>query len=84
MPHQEALRVDRRHANATASSSAPLTTEEIYGLQYAAGFILWPLKKKLKKSRHPLCNSLLLCLFDLLDERDENADTFAAWITEIN
>ncbi len=57
-----------------------LTDEETYGLRYAAGYIPRMLKKKLMKS---LKRSLLLCLWDLLDEGDEktadSADS-AAWV----
>ncbi len=68
----------------TAQHTMTLTDEETYGLRYAAGYIPRLLKKKLMKSRHPLKRSLLLCLWDLLDEGDEKTADSAAWVEAVN
>ena len=62
----------------------PLTLEETFGLRYAAGYIPRSLRKKLTKSKHPLKNDLLLCLFDLLDEGDDNDHESKRWVESIN
>ena len=52
-------------------------------LRYAAGCVPRMLKKKLKKSTHPLREDILLCLLDLLDDVDENEES-TEWIQLIN
>ena len=62
----------------------PLTLEETFGLQYAAGYIPRSLRKKITKSKHPPKNDLLLCLFDLLDEEDDADHDSKRWMESIN
>ena len=49
-----------------------------------AGFIPRAVKKNLLKSRHPLKKALLLCLYDLLDDGDEEHDDTCQWIDLID
>ena len=53
-------------------------------LRYAAGYIPRALRKKLSKSRHPLKDDIQLCLFDLLDDGDEEANDSQDWVQLIN
>ena len=65
----------------------PLTLKETSGLKYAAtgcSYIPRSLQKKLTKSKHPLKNYLLLCLFDLLDEGEDADHESKRWVTSIN
>ena len=63
-----------------------LTYEEVNGLRYAAGWVSRTLKKELKKSGHPLKDNLQLCLWDLLDDgdEDEQQNDSKDWVDEIN
>lgn len=67
-----------------SNSSQPLTYEETNALRYAAGYIPRALRKKLSKSRHPLKDDIQLCLFDLLDDGDEEANDSQDWVQLIN
>ena len=67
-----------------SSSPKALTSEEIYGLRYAAGYIPRTLRKKLPKSTHPLRDDIQLCIFDLLDEGCENKHESQDWVESIN
>ena len=69
---------------APATSSTPLTYEETNALRYAAGYVPRLLKKKLKKSKHPLREDMQLCLLDLLDDGDEETDESQDWVYLIN
>ena len=60
-----------------------LTHAETCALRYAAGCVPRMLKKKLKKSTHPLREDILLCLLDLLDDGDENGES-TKWIQLTN
>lgn len=53
----------------------PLTHAETCALRYAAGCVPRMLKKKLKKSTHPLREDILLCPLDLLDDGDKNGES---------
>ena len=72
--------------NPTTSTDLPkpLTLEETFGLRYTAGNIPRSLRKKITKSKHPLKNDLLLCLFDLLDEGDDADHDSKRWVESIN
>lgn len=61
-----------------------LTHEEMNALRYVAGYIPRAVKKNLLKSRHPLKKALLLCLYDLLDDGDEEHDDSCQWIDIID
>ena len=61
-----------------------LTYEEMNGLRYAAGFVPRALRKKLRKSSHPLKSELLLCILDMLDDGDEEHDSSCRWIDMID
>ena len=62
----------------------PLTHTETCALRYAAGCVLRMLKKKLKKSTHPLREDIQLCLLDLLDDGDEEGGESNEWVQLIN
>ena len=62
----------------------PLIHAETCALRYAAGCVPRMLRKKLKKSTHPLREDILLCLLDLLDDGDEESGESAEWIQLIN
>lgn len=64
----------------------PLTLEEISGLRYAAGFIVRLVRRKLKTSKHPSKNDMLLCLFDLIDEGSDEDSTHESnmWVNSLN
>ena len=62
----------------------PLTHAETCALRYAAGSVPRILKKKLKKSTHPLKEDIQLCLLDLLDDGDEEGGESNEWIELIN
>ncbi len=79
-----ALRYPRQDPSTPSSSCSALTSEEIYGLRYAAGYIPRALRKKLPKSTHPLKNDMLLCIFDLLDEGSESEHESQKWVELIN
>ncbi len=76
----------KRHCPIDMSSAvkvdAPqtLTVEETYGLRYAAGYIVRSIKKKMKKSMHPLKEDILLCTFDLLDDGTESKQESQDWV----
>lgn len=65
-------------------SPPPLTYRETNALRYASGYIPRLLRKKLKKSTHKLKEDLKLCIFDLLDDGDENMDSSKDWIKAID
>ena len=67
-----------------AVSHPTLTYEETNALYYAAGYVPRALKKKLMKSAHPLKEDLQLCLLDLLDDGDEDANESKDWVNLIN
>ena len=67
---------------AESKSIQCLTYEETNALRYAAGYIPQVLKKKLSKSFHSLKEDVQLCLFDLLDDGDE--ETKQDWVQLIN
>lgn len=69
---------------ASATSNSPLTYDETNALRYAAGYVPRLLKKKLKKSKHPLREDIQLCLLDLLDDGDEENDESQDWVSLIN
>ncbi len=65
-------------------TSKALTLEEMYGLRYAAGYIVRAMKKKIQKSTHPLKSDIQLCIFDLLDEGCEDEDGSQNWVHAID
>ncbi len=71
-------------ASTTTDEQTSLTFEEMSGLRYAAGFVPRALRKKLRKSRHPLKGELLLCILDLLDDGDEEHDDSCKWVDMID
>lgn len=75
-----------RHPLVTTSDSTPppLTSEEISGLRYTAGYILKSIRKKLKTSTHPFKDDILLCIFDMLDDGDEEDDASQEWVKAVN
>jgi len=65
-------------------TTSQLTTEEVYAIRYAAGYIPRALTKKLNKTSHHLKDSLLLCLWDLLEDENEGTDESKIWVDEID
>ena len=61
-----------------------LTYEEKNGLRYAAGYIPKMLRKRLKTSSHPLREDIILCIYDLLDDGDEEDDESQDWVHMVN
>lgn len=61
-----------------------LSSVELNALRYVAGYIPRAVKKNLLKSKHPLKRALLLCLYDLLDDGDEDHDDSCQWIDLID
>ena len=69
---------------ASSLDDLSLSSEEINTLRYVAGYVPRAVKKNLLKSRHPLKKALLLCLYDLLDDGDEEHDDSCQWIDLID
>ena len=49
-------------------------------IRYAAGYVPRALKHKLLKSTHPLKDDLQLCLYDLLNDGDEDVNESGDWV----
>lgn len=56
------------------------TYEELNGIRYAAGWVAQALKKKLKRSSHPLKEDLGLHLMGLLDDGDDDQQKSKEWV----
>ena len=70
--------------NSTGNDQEKAINEvELKALRYVAGYIPRSLKKKLKKSAHPLRRQLQICLWDLLDDEDEGG-TADDWLKTID
>ncbi len=74
----------QRAQNSEGEGEVSLTFEETNGLRYAAGYVPRALKKKLRKSAHPLKSELTLCILDMLDDGDEEHDSSCKWIDMID
>ena len=66
------------------STPQQLSYEEVNGLRYLAGYIPKLIRKKLITSTHPLKDDILLCIYDILDEGDEDEDESQDWVKTIN
>lgn len=71
-------------ASSDTPSQSSLTHKEQNAVCYAAGWVPRALKKKLSKSTHHLSKDLKLCLLDLLDDGDEEANDTKAWVDLVN
>ena len=71
-----------------AEKHQALTYEESNALRYAAGYVPQALRKQLEKGSHPLKEELILCLADMCEGNDDDADvdhdSSSDWIKEIN
>lgn len=61
-----------------------LTYKDTNALRYLAGYIPRMLRKRLCTSTHPLREDILLCIYDLLDDGDENYDPSQDWIQAVD
>ena len=64
----------------------PITYEEMNTLRYVAGYIPRLLRKRLEKSTHKLKDDIKLCIYDLLDDGDEDEEDNSTkdWVNIIN
>ena len=61
-----------------------ITADEVNAIRYAAGYVPKALQKKLLRSAHPLKQQLLLCLYDLINDGEDEADTTCEWMEQID
>ena len=60
------------------------TCEELNEIRYAAGWVVRSLQKKLKKSAYPLKDDILLCIVDILDEKDDCPQESNEWVKAVD
>ena len=66
-----------------ATVEVSLTYEEKNALRYTAGYVPRALRKKLKKSAHPLKEELVLCLVEMT-EGDRGIDESEDWVNSVD
>ena len=79
--------IKRRHPLKTTNKDdtpPPLTYEETCGLRYLAGYIPKLLRRRLQTSKHPMRDDILLCIYDMLDDGDEEEDVSQDWVKAVN
>ena len=79
--------IKRHHTTETTQHKAtPFdpTYEELNGIRYAAGWVARALRKKLKRSAHPLKDDLFLCIADLLDDKDDSTQESNEWVEAVD
>ena len=67
-----------------AKAPFSLNFEETNAIRYAAGWVVSALKKKLLTSVHPQKSALQLCLWDLLDDGDEDEHESNQWMKAVD
>lgn len=75
-----------RHPIAEAAVRyTPATSyKDMNALRYFAGYIPRMLRKRLLTSTHPLKDDIVLCIYDLLDDGDENYQESQDWVHCVN
>jgi hypothetical protein len=64
-----------------------LDFEQSNALRYCGGYLIYSLKKRIRKSAHPLKNELLLCLDDIVESDDQDSteiDDSEKWLQTID
>ena len=52
-------------------NDSPLDYEESNALRYTAGYVVKSLQKKIRKSAHPLKESISLCLTEMVEKNED-------------
>ena len=75
----------RSEVDGDHEAETSITDQEVKALRYAAGYVPRAIRHKLQtQNMRPLKEQLLLCMYDLLDDGDEESVPSAEWIDLLN